>query len=126
MSVPAGGEDSLFCRVTGIRWRVRNDYLCHMEVTRDLVEQLSRLARLQVPPAQREPLRNDLQQMIGFIEKLQELDTTGVEPLQHLTSVLNQLRPDVVASPLDRSAALQQAGLHDDQYFLVPTMIKKQ
>ena len=51
-----------------------------MEVNAALIDQLSHLARLTIKPEEKEQLQQDMQQMIGFIEKLQELDTTGIEP----------------------------------------------
>lgn len=96
-----------------------------MEVTNELIEKLAQLARLRVEPGEKDALRRDMQELIGFVEKLQELDTSGVEPLMHMTSEINQLREDVVTSSLTRAEALQQAALKDEQYFLVPKVIKK-
>ena len=96
-----------------------------MEVTNELIEKLAQLARLRVEPEQREPLRRGMEELIGFVEKLQEVDTTGAAPLLHMTTEINQLREDVVTTTLNRTEALQQAGLKDERYFLVPKVIKK-
>lgn len=82
-----------------------------MEVNHALIDKLSLLARLDIKPAEKEKLRTDLQQMIGFIEKLQELDTTGIEPLMHLTEEINVLRADEVKGSVSIEEALQNAQL---------------
>lgn len=97
-----------------------------MEVTNELIDKLSTLARLKIEPDQKDSLRSDMQQLIGFIEKLQELDTTGIEPLMHMTTEINQLRADIVHHPISREEALQNAAAKDEQFFLVPKVIKKQ
>jgi aspartyl-tRNA(Asn)/glutamyl-tRNA(Gln) amidotransferase subunit C len=51
-----------------------------MEVNDDLVEKLAHLARLKFDDTEKEAIKNDLQKMIRFVEKLNELDTTGIEP----------------------------------------------
>jgi aspartyl-tRNA(Asn)/glutamyl-tRNA(Gln) amidotransferase subunit C len=96
-----------------------------MEVNHALIDKLSLLARLDIKPDEKEKLRDDLQQMIGFIEKLQELDTTGIEPLMHLTEEINVLREDEVKGSVTTAEALQNAALKDDRFFMVPKVIKK-
>ncbi len=97
-----------------------------MEVSNELIDKLSTLARLKIEPEQKESLRADMQQLIGFIEKLQELDTTGIEPLMHMTTEINQLRVDEIHHPISHKEALLNAALKDEQFFLVPKVIKKQ
>lgn len=96
-----------------------------MEVNHALIDKLSQLARLDIKPTEKEKLRTDLQQMIGFIEKLQELDTTGIEPLMHLTEEINVLRADEVKGSVSIEEALQNAQLKKDRFFMVPKVIKK-
>lgn len=75
--------------------------------------------------AEKEEIRSDLQKMIGFVDKLKELDTAGVEPLLHMSHAINVLREDVVGPMLSREEALQNAPRHDEQFFKVPKVIKK-
>nr|WP_294908176.1 Asp-tRNA(Asn)/Glu-tRNA(Gln) amidotransferase subunit GatC [uncultured Lacibacter sp.] len=96
-----------------------------MEVNHALIDKLSLLARLEIKPEEKEKLRTDLEQMIGFIEKLQELDTTGIEPLMHLTEEINVLREDKLKGSVAREAGLENAAGRNDQFFLVPKVIKK-
>ena len=96
-----------------------------MQVDDALIDKLSRLAMLDFDAAEREEIKDDLQKMIGFIDKLKELDTTDVEPLLHITPEVNILREDVPGNMLTREQALQNAPLHNKQFFLVPKVIKK-
>jgi aspartyl-tRNA(Asn)/glutamyl-tRNA(Gln) amidotransferase subunit C len=66
-----------------------------------------------------------MQKMIAFVEKLNELDTTGVAPLLHMSDNVNVLREDEVKGSISREDGLKNAPLHDDQFFKVPKVIKK-
>jgi aspartyl-tRNA(Asn)/glutamyl-tRNA(Gln) amidotransferase subunit C len=95
-----------------------------MQVDDALIEKLAELSMLRFTPEEKEEIKADLQKMIGFINKLQELDTTGVEPLMHMSDEVNVLREDV-AGPMLREEALKNAPHHDAHYFKVPKVIKK-
>jgi len=96
-----------------------------MKVTNELVEKLAHLARLKFNETEKEEIRNDLEKMIGFVEKLNELDLEGVEPLLYMSDEVNVLREDEVKGSISREEALKNAPLHDKQYFKVPKVIKK-
>jgi aspartyl-tRNA(Asn)/glutamyl-tRNA(Gln) amidotransferase subunit C len=96
-----------------------------MEVNDALVDKLANLARLQFDDAEKSAIKNDLQRMIQFVEKLNELDTTGVAPLLHMSDNINSLREDVVKGSISREDGLQNAPLKDEQFFKVPKVIKK-
>lgn len=96
-----------------------------MELTNEMIRQLAQLSRLHIEEADLPRLKEDLGKMIHFVEKLQELDTTGVEPLLHMTDNVDVLRPDQLSPSLDRSTALAIAPDADDQYIYVPKVIKK-
>jgi|SRR5690349_4398825 len=96
-----------------------------MKVTDELIDELSSLARLTFKPEEKEGIRNDLQKMISFIEKLNELDTTGVEPLLFMTDEVNVLRDDEVKGSVTREKGLLNAPLKDDKFFKVPKVIRK-
>jgi aspartyl-tRNA(Asn)/glutamyl-tRNA(Gln) amidotransferase subunit C len=96
-----------------------------MEVNEAMVNKLANLARLKFDDAEKEAIKNDLQKMIKFVEKLNELDTTGVEPLLHMSDNVNILRADEVKGSITREAGLQNAALHDEHFFKVPKVIKK-
>ncbi len=96
-----------------------------MQVNDALIEKLSRLAMLQFDAAEKEEIKADLEKMIGFVDKLKELDTAGVEPLLHMAGNVNVLRNDVPGGMLTQQEALQNAALHNGEAFLVPKVIKK-
>jgi aspartyl-tRNA(Asn)/glutamyl-tRNA(Gln) amidotransferase subunit C len=96
-----------------------------MQVNDALIDKLSRLAMLQFSAQEREEIKGDLEKMIGFVGKLQELDTTDVNPLLHMTHNVNVLREDQPGNMLSREEALQNAPLHDQAFFKVPKVIKK-
>jgi aspartyl-tRNA(Asn)/glutamyl-tRNA(Gln) amidotransferase subunit C len=96
-----------------------------MEVNDALIDNLSNLARLEFSAAEKEGIKNDLQRMIHFVEKLGELDTTGVEPLLHMSPETNVLRDDVPQGSVTRDAALTSAPATDGKYFEVPKVIRK-
>ena len=96
-----------------------------MQVDDALIDKLSKLSMLRFNDEEREEIKSDLQKMIGFVDKLKELDTTGVEPLLHMSSNTDILREDVPGNVINREEALQNAPLHDAEYFKVPKVIKK-
>ena len=95
-----------------------------MKVDDDLIDNLSKLARLKFIGAEKDEIKSDLQQMIAFIEKLNELDTTGVEPLLHMSENINVLREDEIKGSISREDAFKNAPLHDERFFKVPKVIK--
>jgi aspartyl-tRNA(Asn)/glutamyl-tRNA(Gln) amidotransferase subunit C len=97
-----------------------------MEVTDQLIDHLARLSRLSFNMEEKQELKADLQKMISFVEKLQELDTTGIEPLTHMGDSANALRKDEVKGMISREAALLNAPLKDDRFFKVPKVINPQ
>ena len=96
-----------------------------MEVNTALVEKLANLSRLQFDDTQKESIKADLQRMILFVEKLNELDTTGVEPLLHMSDNINILRADEVKGSIERTEGLKNAPVQDGVFFKVPKVIKK-
>ncbi len=96
-----------------------------MEVNDALVDKLANLARLKFDASAKEEIKHDLQKMIQFVEKLNEVDCTGVEPLLHMSSNVNVLRADEVTGSISREEGLKNAAIHDQQFFKVPKVIKK-
>ena len=96
-----------------------------MEVNDALIDKLSTLARLRFDDTEKAGIKKDLQRMIAFVEKLNELDTTGVEPLLHISNNVNILRADEVKGSITREAGLKNAAEHDELFFKVPKVISK-
>ena len=96
-----------------------------MEVNDTMVDKLAHLSRLQFNETEKKEIRTDLQRMIAFVEKLNELNLDGVEPMLHMSDEVNVLREDEVKGSVSREDALKNAPLHDEQFFKVPKVIKK-
>jgi aspartyl-tRNA(Asn)/glutamyl-tRNA(Gln) amidotransferase subunit C len=96
-----------------------------MEVNNELVDKLAHLARLQFDDVEKAAIKTDLQRMIQFVEKLNELDTSGVAPLLHMSDNVNVLREDEVKGSIERTEGLKNAPVQDGVFFKVPKVIKK-
>jgi aspartyl-tRNA(Asn)/glutamyl-tRNA(Gln) amidotransferase subunit C len=95
-----------------------------MEVNDALVENLCKLACLEFDAAGKQEIKKDLQKMIGFVEKLNELDLRGVEPLLYMGEESDVLRDDIPEKPLSRADALKNAPKADELYFKVPQVVR--
>jgi aspartyl-tRNA(Asn)/glutamyl-tRNA(Gln) amidotransferase subunit C len=95
-----------------------------MEVNDALVENLCKLACLEFDAAGKQEIKKDLQNMIGFVEKLNELDLRDAEPLLFVGDEVNVLRRDIPEAPLSQSEALANAPYADNSYFKVPQVVK--
>jgi aspartyl-tRNA(Asn)/glutamyl-tRNA(Gln) amidotransferase subunit C len=96
-----------------------------MTVNDPLIEKLARLSRLSFDADEKEEIKSDLQKMISFVEKLNELDLSNVEPLIHVSEAVNVFREDVIQGSISKEEAFQNAPMHDGSYFKVPKVIKK-
>jgi aspartyl-tRNA(Asn)/glutamyl-tRNA(Gln) amidotransferase subunit C len=94
-----------------------------MALTRDEVLHVATLARLSLEPAEIDVFTRQLNDILAYVEKLQELDTAGVTPLAHVIPLANVLREDRATPGLDRDRALQNAPAQEDGAFLVPRII---
>lgn len=90
-----------------------------------MVDKLASLSRLQFTAEEKTAIRHDLEKMIGFVDKLNELDTSGVEPLMHISENHDILRIDEVIQDFSREEALKNAPVKDDLFFKVPRVISK-
>ncbi len=96
-----------------------------MKIDQDTVNKIAHLARLEVTGQEREELIADMNQILSFMDKLNEVDTSGVEPLVYMTDEVNVLRDDTVKHPITHEEALQNAPAHNAEFFLVPKVIVK-
>ena len=96
-----------------------------MEVNEQLIDELAALSRLEFSPTEKTAIAEDLRRMIRFVEKLQELDTTGVEPVLDMSDTSNSYREDIVQGQVSREAALQNAPSAESGFFTVPKVITK-
>jgi aspartyl-tRNA(Asn)/glutamyl-tRNA(Gln) amidotransferase subunit C len=95
-----------------------------MKVDHDTLQKIAHLARLEVRPDEEADLLNSLNGVLTWMEQLSEVDTTGIEPLTHISAETNVLREDVVGNHLPRELALQNAPQHDEQFFEVPKVLE--
>ena len=94
-----------------------------MALSRQDVEKVSLLARLELTPAELDTMTEQLGQIVAYVELLSELNTDGVEPMAHALDVSNVFAPDTVRSSLDRSQALANAPASDGEFYLVPAVL---
>lgn len=94
-------------------------------MNKETVDKIAHLARLEVTDAECEELIKDMENILGFMDKLNEVDTTGVEPLVYMTTTTSPLRPDVVKQEITHEQALENAPEHDDDHFRVAKVINQ-
>jgi aspartyl-tRNA(Asn)/glutamyl-tRNA(Gln) amidotransferase subunit C len=93
-------------------------------IERKDVEHVARLARLALTEAEIERMREQLNGILAYIEKLNELDTSGVEPTAHAVPLLNVMRDDAPGPCLPREEALANAPDRAGEFFRVPRIIE--
>jgi aspartyl-tRNA(Asn)/glutamyl-tRNA(Gln) amidotransferase subunit C len=96
-----------------------------MEIDKATVQKLAKLSKLSFTNEEENEMVKGLNEMIAFVDKLKELDTTSVEPLMFMTSSNTVLREDEVKSTISQAEALSNAPAKDMYYFRVPKMIKQ-
>jgi aspartyl-tRNA(Asn)/glutamyl-tRNA(Gln) amidotransferase subunit C len=94
------------------------------ELTRDDVVKVAVLARLKLTEAELETYKMQLGQVLQYVDILNEVDTTDVEPMAHVAGLTNVLRDDTVVQSLPRELALDNAAKTDGKYFLVPQILE--
>lgn len=94
-----------------------------MSLTRETVERVALLARLEFSPAELDRITEQLQRIVQYVEQLDELDTAGVEPMAHAADLSNVLAEDQGQPSLPREAALANAPKSDDECFRVPAVL---
>lgn len=95
-----------------------------MSLTKAEVEHVARLARLELSQAEQEEFTGQLNDILNFVAKLNELDTSGIEPMAHAIPVFNVFRPDQTAPSLDVESVLANAPDRVDQFFKVPKVLE--
>ncbi len=95
-----------------------------MKITKEEVLHVAKLARLNLTEEETERLMNDMGSIIGFANKLNELDTTGVVPTAHAIPMQNAFREDEVKPSYDREDILKNAPSSDGDGFLIPKVVE--
>ena len=94
-----------------------------MAITRDDVEKVALLARLQLSEQELDSLTQDLGQIVKYVDQLGEVNTDSIEPMAHAVEVHNVFADDVVQPSLPREQALANAPSHSGQGYLVPPVL---
>lgn len=95
-----------------------------MKIDRETLDKIAHLARLEFDEKDAEKMMSDMTNMVTFVEKLNEVNTDGIEPLTTMSHEINALREDEVKPHLDHDRALKNAPKKDDDYFRVPKVME--
>ena len=93
-------------------------------ITQEDVEHVARLARLELGDAEIERMREQLNAILGYIDKLRELDIANVEPTSHAVPLVNVMREDEVVPCLPQDQMLANAPDRVGELFRVPRIIE--
>lgn len=96
-----------------------------MKIDESTVDKIAHLARLEFDGEAKTNIIKDMNNMLAFVEKLNELDTNHVEPLIYMSDEVNVLREDEVIHDITQAQALKNAPQHDSDYFKAPKVIEK-
>jgi len=96
-----------------------------MQIDKDTVAKIAHLARLEVNEQETENMVTDMTKILDFMAKLNEVDTSNVEPLIYMTNEVNSLRDDVVKQEITHEEALSNAPEQDGKHFLVAKVIER-
>ncbi|MGP8216198.1 MAG: Asp-tRNA(Asn)/Glu-tRNA(Gln) amidotransferase subunit GatC [Bacteroidia bacterium] len=96
-----------------------------MKIDSKTVDKLAELAKLEFDDVSRSEIINDLNRIVSFVEKLNELDTSSVEPLVYMSDSTNVMRNDEVKQEITQQEALKNAPKKDSDYIKAPKVIDK-
>ena len=94
-----------------------------MKLSTKEIEYVARLARLEVTDKETEKFTAQLNDILGYIDKLNEIDTTGVEPMTHAIAVTNAFREDKIVDSIGTEKSLSNAPDGRGEFFRVPKVI---
>jgi aspartyl-tRNA(Asn)/glutamyl-tRNA(Gln) amidotransferase subunit C len=95
-----------------------------MKITKETISKIAHLSRLEIDEQQAEKMSASLSDIVTWVEKLNELDTEGVEPLFTMSMEVNVLREDKIGEHLEHERALKIAPKKDSDYFRVPKVLE--
>jgi aspartyl-tRNA(Asn)/glutamyl-tRNA(Gln) amidotransferase subunit C len=96
-----------------------------MNVNDEMINRLSHLARLEFNDVEKEEIKQDLTKILTFVEKLNEVNTDGIEPLVYVNEDVNILRKDIAEQIITKVEALSNAPQKDSDYIKVPKVLQK-
>jgi aspartyl-tRNA(Asn)/glutamyl-tRNA(Gln) amidotransferase subunit C len=96
-----------------------------MDINKEMIDHLSDLAKLDFNEEEKENIMKDMNRVLSYCEKLNEVNTDGVEPLIFMSDNVNLLREDVPQNNFSKQDALRNAPAKDSDFFRVPKFIDK-
>jgi aspartyl-tRNA(Asn)/glutamyl-tRNA(Gln) amidotransferase subunit C len=96
-----------------------------MKITDEIVNHIAHLARLEFIGEEKEEIKQDMDKIIRFMDKLNSINTDGVEPLIFMSDAVNVLREDVAEITISKEEALKNAPKRDSDYFRIPKVLTK-
>lgn len=95
-----------------------------MKITEEMVEYVAILSRLKLSDEEKVQVQNDLGSIIDYIDLLNNVDTTDIEPMSHTFAIKNVFRKDEVQPSFDREELLKNAPKRDEESFIVPKTVE--
>ncbi len=95
-----------------------------MKISKEEIEHIAVLARLSLPEEEKELFGSQLSNILDYMEKLNELDTKGIEPTSHVLTLSNVMRDDIPRPSIPKEDALMNAPDHTEKFFRVPKIIE--
>ncbi|NLK28594.1 MAG: Asp-tRNA(Asn)/Glu-tRNA(Gln) amidotransferase subunit GatC [Clostridiales bacterium] len=95
-----------------------------MIITEETIQVLANMVNIEVTEKEKKQLTEDLKQIVGSMETMNQVDTEGVEPMSHVLPIKNVFREDVVRNGDDREQLLKNAPQKKDGSFVVPKTIE--
>jgi len=95
-----------------------------MKIDKEMLLKMAHLSRLELDEKNTEKMLEDMNGILAFVEKLNEVDTDGVEPLTTMSLEVNALREDEITPHLPHDQALKNAPKKDNDYFKVPKVME--
>jgi aspartyl-tRNA(Asn)/glutamyl-tRNA(Gln) amidotransferase subunit C len=96
-----------------------------MKITDEIVNHIAHLARLEFIGEEKQEIKQDMEKIINFMDALNSIDTSGVEPLIFMSDEVNVLREDVAVETISKNDALRNAPKKDSDYIRIPKVLNK-
>jgi aspartyl-tRNA(Asn)/glutamyl-tRNA(Gln) amidotransferase subunit C len=95
-----------------------------MKIEIETIQKIAHLARLELKPEEEQQMSVDFAKILDWMEQLNELDTTDVDPLMHMHQGVNVFREDVAKNELTKEQGLFNAPQKNEDYFMVPKVME--
>jgi aspartyl-tRNA(Asn)/glutamyl-tRNA(Gln) amidotransferase subunit C len=96
-----------------------------MKITEETVDHIAHLARLEFIGDKKQAIQQDMEMILTFMEKLNEVDTEAIEPLIFMNTEVNKLREDIAVETISQEEGLRNAPKKDSDYFRIPKVLDK-